>query len=406
MLNSITTKNFSISFFICVVFYIWHSTLPALGYYTPAVIFVICVLFLYAYIFARIRNFNNMSRIYISLLSLYFLGIFYSGTSHIVIKLYQILQVGLYPLLIFYIAKYCNKKFIKYLFWAIVCSYVVTAITTYVGCILYPGAARMLALPEEEMGTEIFVMYKKANIGNLTFTYSLVLLFPQIIYLVKSKIVGRVTSLSMLCILTICILETEYTTALLLMVMCFLLFFLPVQIKQKHIFPLFIVFVVVFLISWFFIGDLLVWLSSSINSETMAVRLNELGTMFSNSTNYSEDGDVGSRIELYSKSVNSFFSNPLWGGSKEVGGHSLFFDSLARYGLLGLAAFYLTYRKSWEYFYKPFKYAPYYGYMLFSFILVIVMAVLNPKDNLGVLTFTIPLFALYYKQKYESTLDR
>lgn len=409
MLSNNTTKSFSSLFFICVIFYIWHTTLPALGFYTPAALFAACVLFLYAYIFTQRNEFSSIGRrisIYFSILSLYFLGIIYSGTSSIVVKLYQILQIGLYPLLIIYITNYCNTKFIRYLFWAVVGSYIVTSITTYMGCILYPGAARTMALPEEEMGPEIFAMYKMANIGNLTFIYSLVLLLPQIFFLIKSKIVGKLVSVSMLVILAICIIETEYTTALLLMTVCFSLLFLPVQIKHKHILPLFMVMVVVFLVCRFFIGDLLIAISFSVDSETVAIRLNELGSIFINGVSNTDDGDVGSRIELYNKSINSFFRSPLWGGSNEIGGHSLLFDSLARFGLLGLAAFCLSYKKSWENFYKPFSNTPYYGHILFSLFLGLVMAVLNPKDNLGVLTFTIPLFALYYKQKYESSLDR
>ena len=72
--------------------------------------------------------------------------------------------MGLYPLLILYIAKYGNERLVRFLFWAVIGSYVFTAITTYAGCIMYPGAARTLALPEEEMGANIFAMYNFLHI--------------------------------------------------------------------------------------------------------------------------------------------------------------------------------------------------------------------------------------------------
>lgn len=407
MIDNTIYKSFPLPLLLATVFYIWHTTIPALGFYTPAIVFAACVLFLYAYLLVKIGNSKKLFRdigIIIPILGLYLLALFFSYDGNLAIGVYGTMQVGLYPLLILYIAEHCNKKFISYLFWAVVGSYIFTAITTYVGCVMYPGAARTLALPEEEIGSDLFVMYKMANIGNLTFTYSLVLLLPQIICMIKSKIVGRLVPIVMLLVFTITILETEYTTALLLMVICYSLFFLPAHIKRKHVWPLIIVAAIIFLIGRFVIGDLLLWASTSISSETVATRLNELGQALSNGAESANDGDLVSRKELYYISINSFINSPLLGGG-EYGGHSLLFDSLARYGLIGFVAFYLSYKKSWKYFYKPFVRQPYYGHLMFSFLLVLALAVLNPKDNLGGLIFTIPLFALYYKQKYESTLD-
>lgn len=404
--NTTTNKEFSSLFLIAVVFYIWHTTIPALGYRTPAVLFAGCILFLYTYIFTKNRIISNSIGLTLPILGLYFLALVYSGTSNFVIKIYQILQMGLYPLLILYIAKYGNEKLVRFLFWAVIGSYVFTAVTTYAGCIMYPGAARTLALPEEEMGADVFAMYKMANIGNLTFTYSLVLLIPQLIFLIKSRIVKRLVSVAMLVVLAMTILETEYTTALLLMAICFSLFFMPIHITRKHIGGLIVVAGIILIFSKIFIGDLLIEVASSVESETMAARLHDLGMILKNGMDYAEEGDVGSRMELYNMSIQSFLKSPLCGGIKSIGGHSLFFDSLGRFGLLGLVAFIISYKKIWKEFYKPFSVAPYYGYLLFCFIQVVVMAILNPKDNLGVVTFTIPLFALFYNQQYENSLDR
>ena len=404
--NTTTNKEFSSLFLIAVVFYIWHTTIPALGYRTPAVLFAGCILFLYTYIFTKNRIISNSIGLTLPILGLYFLALVYSGTSNFVIKIYQILQMGLYPLLILYIAKYGNEKLVRFLFWAVIGSYVFTAVTTYAGCIMYPGAARTLALPEEEMGADVFAMYKMANIGNLTFTYSLVLLIPQLIFLIKSRIVKRLVSVAMLVVLAMTILETEYTTALLLMAICFSLFFMPIHITRKHIGGLIVVAGIILIFSKIFIGDLLIEVASSVESETMAARLHDLGMILKNGMDYAEEGDVGSRMELYNMSIQSFLKSPLCGGINSIGGHSLFFDSLGRFGLLGLVAFIISYKKIWKEFYKPFSVAPYYGYLLFCFIQVVVMAILNPKDNLGVVTFTIPLFALFYNQQYENSLDR
>ena len=105
-MDNTTNKGFSSLFLIAVVFYIWHTTIPALGYKTPAVLFAGCILFLYAYIFVKNRIISNSVGSILPILGLYFLELVYSGTSNFAIKIYQILQMGLYPLLILYIAKY------------------------------------------------------------------------------------------------------------------------------------------------------------------------------------------------------------------------------------------------------------------------------------------------------------
>ena len=230
------------------------------------------------------------------------------------------------------------------------------------------------------MGADVFALYKMANIGNLTFTYSLVLLIPQLIFLIKSRIVKRLISIAMLVVLVMTILKTEYTTALLLMAISFLLFFMPIHITRKHILGLIVVAGIIFIFSKLFISDLLIGISSSVGSETMAARLNDLGMLLKNGMTSADEGDIGSRMELYKMSIQSFLESPLCGGIKSIGGHSLFFDSLGRFGLLGLAAFIISYKKIWNEFYKPFSVAPYYGYLLFSFILGIVLSLIHISE--------------------------
>jgi hypothetical protein len=307
-----------------------------------------------------------------------------------------------------YISKTGDVKSYKILFWAVACSYTLTALTTYIGCVTYPGAARDLAMPEEMIGSDVYSLYKKANIGNLSFTYSLLFIIPLLIYMVKSRICRRIESVSMLIIVSISILKTEYTTALLLMVLCFILFFLPNKLNIGSLISIVALMLVIFLLAKPFIGELLLHASSHFesSSSTISVRLYDLGILLSNDLNAVNGGDIWSRYELYNQSIQEFFHSPLWGGSNNVGGHSLLFDSLGRFGLIGLVALILMYKKVFSLFFSPYSNNPYYGYMLFSFLIVIILAVLNPKDNLGVITFTIPLFALYFKTHYESTLDR
>lgn len=395
-------------YLLAVIFYVWHTTIPIIGYYTPAVLYACIIVYLYM---STLTHVNNPIKIIVSILpilSIHILSLLYFNSSNIIIQIYQILQVGLYPLIFMYISKTGDVKSYKILFWAVACSYTLTALTTYIGCVTYPGAARDLAMPEEMIGSDVYSLYKKANIGNLSFTYSLLFIIPLLIYMVKSRICRRIESVSMLIIVSISILKTEYTTALLLMVLCFILFFLPNKLNIGSLISIVALMLVIFLLAKPFIGELLLHASSHFesSSSTISVRLYDLGILLSNDLNAVNGGDIWSRYELYNQSIQEFFHSPLWGGSNNVGGHSLLFDSLGRFGLIGLVALILMYKKVFSLFFSPYSNNPYYGYMLFSFLIVIILAVLNPKDNLGVITFTIPLFALYFKTHYESTLDR
>ena len=77
-------------------------------------------------------------------------------------------------------------------------------------------------------------------------------------------------------------------------------------------------------------------------------------------------------------------------------------DNLGRYGLLGLIAMIIMYRRMFKAFFKPCAQQKWYGYICLFVLGGIGFCFLNPKDNLIVLTFIVPLFMASYKEELQA----
>ena len=147
-----------------------------------------------------------------------------------------------------------------------------------------------------------------------------------------------------------------------------------------------------------FFGQFFEWLANVVNNDTVAERLSNLAVFFTEGGQYI-DGDIESRMNIYNSSIDAFFKSPIVGNSHaQVGGHSYILDSLGKFGLLGAIALVVMYRRLFNVFFRPWNNQKWYGYVYFLFIIALFFALLNPKDNLGVLTFIVPLFMVSYKE--------
>ena len=82
-------------FQLIVVFYALHTSMPVVGFYTPAVVNAAVVLYLYLYLFLR----NNKETIadikyILPIFSIYILSLLYEGASHLVTYIYGISPVS------------------------------------------------------------------------------------------------------------------------------------------------------------------------------------------------------------------------------------------------------------------------------------------------------------------------
>jgi hypothetical protein len=148
------------------------------------------------------------------------------------------------------------------------------------------------------------------------------------------------------------------------------------------------------------LAKLFTLIGNSTTSDQVQMRMFELADSFNG---ISTDGDVSNRMLLYMSSISGFFKNPIFGG-KGAGGHSYILDLLANYGILGGFPLLWIYTRVYHYMYKPFRNQPFFGYMLFCFVICILMAFLNTSPNWFAVTCIVPLCG-YYLSEIDTELN-
>lgn len=293
---------------------------------------------------------------------------------------------------------------------ALIAAMIITMITTMIGCIQNPNAARTLATVSSQDVEAI--TFDMKNIGGYLFVYYIVLLYPVLILAYKTKKIRLLPALALSILIFATIVYSEYTTALLLIIMTSLLWLTKKDLSFKGIILISVLGILALFVFSSSIYGFFDWLSQTINSETMADRLAALagGTK---GLEAAEDN----RIELYRISFDQFLRHPLFGtlfeSKKTNGGHSFILDSLASYGVLGGALLFFMYKRIFALFFLPFKDKVGFGYVVWTFIQAIILSTFNTGMWLEVLCLFCPiLFYWIYgtetkaeKNNYEDTVD-
>lgn len=396
-------SKLSLLLIFLVVLYAWHTAVPYVGFNMPAVLNMFIILLLYLYML-KDGSFN-LGNAVASILPLFILPIFQFlsfSPSQWPAQLYNLIQRMAFPLIALYVMQTGTTLEKRKIFLYVLAGYFITCITTYLGCLANPGAARVLATVSED-NPELFNMYRQLNIGSFAFTYTIVLLLPLVLYVIRNRSHNLLFFYLFAVIAVIAVLQTEYTTALLMMLSVLLLFLLPRYFSIGDLRRKIWIIGAVVIVVWMLLPLIMDLIIPYIESETMRVRLEDLSATLRNDIANSQDGDLESRRELYKVSLDGFLSNPIWGTFTKAGGHSFLLDTLSKYGLIGFVFLVIMYKKAYTLFIQPYHSKPYYGYMLFVFAMTLILAVLNPKDNLLVLTFLMPLFAEAYSNEFKTT---
>jgi hypothetical protein len=285
---------------------------------------------------------------------------------------------------------------------------IITMITTCIGLILFPMASRILATIDSS-SDESAVIYNWYNIGGFDFIYTIVLLYPVLILAYKQKKINLITAVCGTVLIYATVLLSEYTLALLLLMLSTVLFFMKRDLTKRNVWTLLIIGVLLILLLQSILSPLLSFLGELTGSETLSARLSALAGGIAG-IEASDDN----RIQLYRASFTTFLQHPLIGtflsGGGGLGGHSYILDIMGRYGLIGVVLLYFMYRKIYRCFVAPFKDKSGYGFVLWTFLQAILLSVLNPGMWLTVLTLMVPVFVCniygYGDTKNENSMDR
>ncbi len=391
-------RSFSAFLFELLAFlYIAHKVLPAVGHYMPGVMYLglVAAVFVFAFFMSVSKTTVSASIRLLAVFSVSLLefvrqliqgSLVSSGTY-----MYGEVQVFLYALIAIAFIYRNDSNQIKNITNLIFFSYGITAITTFIGNNRYEGASRLLATLDNNDPTR--QLYASQNIGGFVLIYELVLIVPLIIYMIKKRKMNRALGWGLIILLGMTIIGSEYTTALLMYVLSLTLFLIP-KITKRKIIVLVIILVILFIINSLYFADLFEYLSENVQSETLSVRFGELAELLREGES-SADGNATNRMDLYKKSINSFFKSGMmgvWAGGG-IGGHSFIFDTMGRYGIIGIFAMIVMYRMIYRMFIGPYRREDFYPYLFFIYMIAIFMAFINPKTYLFIFICLIPLFA-------------
>lgn len=264
----------------------------------------------------------------------------------------------------------------------------VTSITTINGLKVYPKAARELAAVD--LFSDQVDIYFKANIGNYQFIYSLVLFIPIMLWLIKrSKGVVKIFNIAELICFILCIFESQYTIALIMVAISIPIFFAT---KSKKRMVVVSVILVLFLLcnGFSILGDVFGYFSEQIKHEYVADRFLQVSQLLKGQTVETETSNV--RLMHYESVLSTFFKKPFFGANlfvfdKDViSGHSTVLDMCAGGGLIGIGMIIWIVRQLYLLILgrgrKPFV-------IYTTWILATIIAFLNP------LVFILPIMVLF-----------
>lgn len=313
---------------------------------------------------------------------------FFTRSESLILWGYSIL-LNMLPIVLGYFIIYYRNRDVSYYQNVILMAFAITGVTTCIGLIRNPFAARILATIESANDANA-VIYTWQNIGGYEFIYMVVLLYPLLILAYKRKKIGLISTVISVMVVFVMVILSEYTTAFLLLLITSLLFLAKRNLTTKDIL-LFLAFsVVCMIVLEDVLSNFLYWVGELTGSETMLERLNSLA---GGKTGLEQS--ESNRIFLYERSIRTFFSNPLCGimlkGGGGIGGHSFILDTIALYGFLGIISLMFMYRKIYRLFFAPFQNKDGYGYVLWLFLQTILLSCVNTGMWLSVLALLAPI---------------
>jgi hypothetical protein len=290
----------------------------------------------------------------------------------------------------------------------IIIATILTTITTMIGLIEFPSASRTLATISSVNDTDL-IKYTWRNIGGYDFVYTSVLLYPILILAYKTKKIHPILFWGGVIMLFSLVILSEYTTALILIMLTSLLYFMGKRTSSKRLLLFGVGFFLALIIMWPLFSKFLLWLAELLNSDILSSRITALANGSVGLESYDDQ-----RINLYMKSISGFLKSPFFGrilgGELLPGGHSFILDTLCNYGIIGGAALVLSYRNIYRYFFKLFDNQDGYGYIIWAFAQAIILSSVNTGMWLNVIAFFIPIIlsAIYKTNSediYEDSLD-
>ena len=286
----------------------------------------------------------------------------------------------------------------------IIVTFIITALTTIIGCINNPEASRILASTATSQDATA-IKYDLMNIGGYVFVYSAVLLYPFAILAFKTKKLHLAFVIPIIILMFLLTTNAEYTYAFLFVLITTAFIFVPRNMNFKSFIALMLTLIIAAIVFKGLVASLLQSIGELIGNEAMTEKMTAI-FIGQDALNTLDDN----RDQLYMMSIEAFCSHPLLGifvtGSKAVGGHSFVLDNLGNFGLIGAALMFFMYRGIYRLFYKPLLNKVGNCFVFWLFLQPILLSCINTQMWLNNLCLFAPILlcAIYSTDAYKQSI--
>lgn len=245
----------------------------------------------------------------------------------------------------------------------VLCLFLITYITTFVGIAIDGNAARTIT--HASSGEEVSSSLLKKNIAGIYFVQMSIMFVPFAMFRLMEKKRGRLLSVAFLLIEFLFLMRASFTISL-VMYFCAIGISLVVLKNNKDKRMIFIkvlgisfLFMIMVIIDFEYIFK---WMGENIDNSMISERMFDMYNLL---IGEKDTGDAGIRLELYTSSLKTFLDNPFGVGpnysyvifDEGIGHHSQMLDDFARYGIAGVW-FYFVFLRNYYRFLKC-KFEPY-----------------------------------------------
>lgn len=289
----------------------------------------------------------------------------------------------------------------------------ITGVTTFNELLTNPYASRTLTSSSSDEA--VVQLLKLHNVGSFSFIYGLVITLPTFYFLlqsVKNKIY-KILLIGLILLSVVCVLISSFTTALILLYLD-ILFIIILRANIHHRGTFLAIMLVGFVITpialTYFLDVFLNYSDSSIYTQSKLEGI--IGVLSSGEM----DSDLTPRTVLLSKSIDSFFTSPLFGVgayygtsvATPIGQHSQIVDEFGRYGLFGAIPFLLFAGYGLNYIFKVIRTKFIFNNQAAAPVSVYVfLAILNPVLGPGLLCsiyIVVPLLIRISNREHENII--
>ena len=386
---------------IIYLFCISYFFLPIVGACVPS-IFVYISFILGALLslsqLGTIKNAKKYNGIFFVFLPniLYALLVLYNKSSLDFFKyLYGLLQLFVIQFIAIIYIESNDRRKQKNVLYCILFMFFLTGLSSSIASIFHPNLLREMTAFSN---SDLYIQFRYYNVGEFSFLYQFILLFPIVIFLSNYKRISVFLTIILILYAFFVVLLSHFTTALLTYIILLFFFFTGKLTRKKLIYIIVLLFSAICILRST-LGGLIDNNIFYIEDASYRYRLEYIsailkGEEISDTTNINSGG----RLDLYSKSINSFFNQWITGSwdQETTGGHSYFFDNLSLFGIVGLISLIYSVIYIFRIFLTRYTKEKIYPYVLCSFFVMIIYSFINPKFYTLIFTFVYPLICINF----------